>query len=181
FDGATDPTLNNYSKIREAQAGLRSLPYTGIAVTMDVGNLTDVHPKDKKPVGERLAAVALNKTYGLTAVACLGPQPNYAGFTQGYEGNNYIATIKYITGTANGLTTKNNTPLAQVFFVAGSDHIFRQATASISGTTVKLIVPAGTPLPVIAARYAFTNIAMTNLQNSDGLPAEPFRTDNWTN
>ncbi|RYE19311.1 MAG: hypothetical protein EOP51_20155, partial [Sphingobacteriales bacterium] len=178
YDGATNPTLNNLSKIREAQAGLRSLPNTGIAITMDVGNLTDVHPKDKKPVGERLALIALNKTYG-KAVQYLGPQPFYTGFKQGYEGGKYVASLSYISGTADGLTTNNNGPLAQLFFVAGNDRIFRKGTASISGNRIKIIIPPGTPLPITALRYAFTNIAETNLQNSTGLPAEPFRSDKW--
>jgi sialate O-acetylesterase len=162
-----------YAQFREAQANIRSVAGTGMAVTMDVGEVTNHHPRNKKPVGERLALLALNYTYN-QAVQCVGPQ--YASFsTYGYS-----ATVNFITGTANGLNTINNDPLNQFFFVAGTDHVFRQGQATISGNTVIITAPSGTPLPVQAVRYAFTIAPVTNLQNSAGLPAEPFRTDNWS-
>jgi sialate O-acetylesterase len=163
-----------YAQFREAQANIRSVAGTGMAVTMDVGEVTNHHPRNKKPVGERLALLALNYTYS-QAVQCVGPQ--YASFST----NGYSATVNFITGTANGLNTINNAPLNQFFFVAGTDHIFRQGQATISGNTVIITAPPGTPLPVQAVRYAFTIAPVTNLQNSAGLPAEPFRTDNWSN
>ena len=60
-------------------------------------------------------------------------------------------------------------------------HVFRQGTAVIKGNNISIVAPANTPLPVQAVRYAFTNAPVTNLQNSAGLPAESFRTDNWSN
>jgi len=108
-------------------------------------------------------------------VPCVGPQ--YASFSA----NQHTATVNFIPGTANGLNTVDNAPLNQHFFVAGIDQVFRIGRAKISGNTIVITAPANTPLPIKAVRYAFTNAPITNLQNSDGLPAEPFRTDNWSN
>ncbi len=169
-----DPTLDFLAMFREAQANIRALPGTGMAVTMDVGEVANHHPRNKKPVGQRLALLALKNTYNQN-VACVGPQ--YASFSA----NGYTATVNYVAGTADGLTTINNNPLTQFFFVAGTDHVFRQAQAIIVGSTVVITAPQNTPMPIQAIRYAFTNFPVTNLQNSAGLPAEPFRTDNWDN
>ncbi len=173
WDKYSEPRDNDYAFFREAQAKVRNVINTGMAVTMDVGDLKRIHPKNKKPVGERLAALALHKTYGI-AVADAGPQ--YVSYTK----NNYTATINFVAGTANGLTTVNNAALGQYFFVAGADSILRQATAVISGSKITVTAPAEMPLPIIAVRYAFTNYPVgANLQNDAGLPAEPFRTDKW--
>ncbi|RVU00345.1 sialate O-acetylesterase [Mucilaginibacter limnophilus] len=169
-----DPVLYDYSIFREAQEKIRHVtPNTGMAFTTDVGEAFRIHPKDKRPVGERLAYIALNQTYSQSDVVWNGPR--YASHT--INGN--IISISFVPGTAQGLTTKDNKPLAQLFFVAGTDKIFRKGNATISGDKVLVSIPAGTPLPVQAIRYAFTNIGITNLQNSAGLPAEMFRTDNW--
>jgi len=169
-----DPTSDDYAKFREAQSNVLAVPNTGMAITMDVGEPGNQHPHNKKPVGERLALLALNNTYG-QPVQCYGPQ--YASYTT--SGN--TATINFKQGTANGLNTINNLPLKQYFFVAGTDHNFLQASAVISGSQIKLTAPANTPLPIQAIRYAFTVAPVTNLQNSAALPMEPFRTDNWDN
>ncbi len=167
-----DLTLNWLGYFREAQANVLSVPNTGMAVTMDVGEAANHHPRDKKPVGERLALLALKNTYGQNVI-CNGPKY----LSHNSTGN--TATINFVSGTADGLTTLNNQPLNQLFFVAGSDHIFRQGTAQINGNTIVVTAAASTPLPIQAIRYAFTNAAVTNLQNLSGLPMEPFRTDNW--
>jgi sialate O-acetylesterase len=170
-----DLTSDYLAMFREAQANIRSVATgTGMAVTMDVGEEANHHPRNKKPVGERLALLALNYTYGQN-VQCIGPQ--YASFSA----NQFTATINFVAGTANGLNTVNGAPLKQFFFVAGTDHVFRQGQAVISGSTIVITAPQSTPLPIQAIRYAFTNAPVTNLQNDAGLPAEPFRTDNWVN
>lgn len=169
-----DLSDDSYAKFREAQAKVLAEPNTGMAITMDVGEVTNQHPPDKKPVGERLALLALNKTYGQN-VQCYGPQ--YAS----WSASSQTVTINFNPGTAEGLNTINNAPLNQFFYVAGTNHVFLQANASISGNQVILTVPANTPLPVQAVRYAFTVAPVTNLQNSAALPIEPFRTDNWSN
>ena len=169
-----DTTLDNLGLFREAQANIRkSATGTGMAVTMDVGEVANHHPRNKKPVGERLALLALNNTYG-QSVQSVGPQ--YASFSA----NQYTVTVNFVAGTANGLSTINNAPLAQHFFVAGTDQVFRWASAKIVGSTIVITAPAATPLPVQAVRYAFTAAPITNLQNSAGLPAEPFRTDSYS-
>ncbi|WP_214070659.1 sialate O-acetylesterase [Mucilaginibacter sp. dw_454] len=165
-------TGNYLAKFREAQANVLSMSGTGMAVTMDVGDPANHHPRDKKQVGERLALLALKNTYNLD-VACYGPK--YLSYSQ--SGDQLIIT--YVKGTADGLSTINNSPLNQFFFVAGADEIFYNAPATINGNTIVLTIPPNVSGPVLSVRYAFTNAPITNLQNAAGLPAEPFRTDSW--
>ncbi|TKK65005.1 sialate O-acetylesterase [Ilyomonas limi] len=167
-----DSTADDYARFREAQSKIRNVANTGMVVTMDVGEVKRIHPKNKQPVGERLALLALQGAYGMH-VNPLGPQ--YSSFTT----NQSTATISFVSGTANGLTTINNGPMEQRFYVAGADRVFRKAVAKINGSQIILTAPAATPLPIKAIRYAFTNFPLTSIQNSDGLPMEPFRTDTW--
>ena len=169
-----DLSSDSYAKFREAQANVLVELNTGMAVTMDVGVVDNQHPPDKKPVGERLALLALKNTYGQN-VQCYGPQ--YLSYI--VSGN--TATISYKTGTAEGLNTINNLPMQQFFYVAGSDQNFVQASAVINGDQVVLTAPSGMTLPIVAIRYAFTVAPVTNLQNNADLPMEPFRTDDWDN
>jgi sialate O-acetylesterase len=169
-----DPTLDYLAKFREQQANVLTVPGTGMAVTMDVGEEANHHPRNKKPVGERLALLALKNNYG-QQVECYGP--HFSSYTV----NGNTATINFTPGTANGLNTIGSQPLKQFFFVAGVDKVFRQASAVISGNIIIVTAPADLHTPIQAIRYAFTNAPVTNLQNSAGLPAEPFRTDNWDN
>jgi len=169
------PNADDYAKFREAQANIRAMvPASGMAVTMDVGDSTEIHPANKAPVGERLALLALKNDYN-QPVQCVGPQ--YSS----YSVNGNTATISFVQGTATGLNTIQNAPLAQYFFMAGADHVFRRGKAVITGEQVIVTASALTPLPIQAIRYAFTDYPITNLQNSADLPAEPFRTDNWDN
>lgn len=173
--GKGDITLDSYAKFREGQASIRTLTAgTGMAVTMDVGEVDNHHPRNKKPVGERLALLALNKTYGQN-ITCLGPQ--YGSFTQ----NGNTVTVSYGGGTSNGLNTIDNAIPGQFFYLAGADHVFHQGYAAIAGNRIMITASADTPLPILAVRYAFTNFPVTNLQNSALLPMEPFRTDSWDN
>jgi sialate O-acetylesterase len=163
-----------YAKFREGQTKILAVPGTGMAVTMDVGEVANHHPRNKKPVGERLALLALKNDYHQNVV-CYGP--HYESYTA--SGN--TVTIQFSGNTADGLNTINNQPLNQLFFLAGSDHVFHKGSAQIQGNTIVVTVSNDTPLPVQGVRYAFTNAPITNLQNGAGLPAEPFRTDNWSN
>jgi sialate O-acetylesterase len=169
-----DKTLNYLAKFREGQENTLSLAGTGMAVTMDVGEENNHHPRNKKPVGERLALLALNNTYG-KFVECYGP--HYSS----WQAIGSTVTVHFKPGTANGLTTAGGQPLKQFFFVAGTDSVFRQGMAVIRGSDIIVTAPAATPRPIQAVRYAFTNAPVTNLQNSAGLPAIPFRTDSWSN
>ncbi|HYH57385.1 MAG TPA: sialate O-acetylesterase, partial [Anseongella sp.] len=165
-----DPTGKVSAFFREAQENLLQVKHTGMAVTMDVGDLNDVHPRDKKPVGERLAALALHKTYGLKEIICQGPE--LAGFK--IKGSR--VRLSFVP-SGTGLTTRDG-KAPEHFFLAGADSVFHPAAAAIKGGRVWLYSEK-VKRPV-AVRYAFFNGAITNFQNKEGFPALPFRTDNWT-
>jgi len=166
-----DPTLAGDAFFREAQQRVLQLNNTNMAVTMDVGNPQNLHPKDKKPVGDRLAAIALNRTYGRLEQPYLGPKFDYVRFV----GDSAI--VHFLSSTVGGGLTTNNGKAPAFFFVAGSDRVFHPATAIIRGNTVAVFT-SRVPRPV-AVRYAFFNYPVTNLQNGAGFPALPFRTDHW--
>ena len=165
---------DSYAKFREAQANVLTVQNTGMAVTMDVGVPDDQHPPNKKPVGERLALLALKNNYGQN-VPCYGPQ--YVAFSA----SSNTVTITFKAGTSTGLNTINNAPIKQYFYIAGNNHVFIQASAQINNDEIILTAPSSFALPVVAVRYAFTEAPVTNLQNAAGLPMEPFRTDSWDN
>jgi sialate O-acetylesterase len=162
------PPLKNTSNnptVREGQAKLLSLPNTGMAVTLDVGDPTNVHPKDKEPVGDRLSRIALANVYH-RKIEFSGPV--YTGMK--VEGSAIVVSFKH----ASGLTGKGG-PL-QWFQVAGADGIYVDATANVRGKTV-FVHSDQVPSPV-SVRYAWDNYPQgANLVNSAGLPAAPFRSD----
>ena len=168
-----------YAYMREAQALTREqVSHSGMAVTMDVGDPDDIHPTNKRPVGERLARLALNGTYGRSEVACLGPRYNSLKVENG--------VVKLLFDNAEGLKT-NDGQAPKHFYVAstaGSEHKFWPASAEIHGSEVWLtcpdVVTTSTAASGVAVRYAFLLYPMTNLENGAGLPAEPFRTDSWS-
>jgi sialate O-acetylesterase len=143
-------------------------PNTGMAVTTDIGNVKDIHPKNKQEVGRRLALWALAKTYGRDLV-CSGPL--YDSMT--VEANKIRLKFKYVGG---GLTAKDGGPLTH-FTIAGKNKEFVPATAVIDGDTV-LVHSDSAPNPV-AVRFAWTDTAEPNFFNEAGLPASPFRTDDF--
>jgi len=167
-----DITKDTYAKFREAQANVLNIVNTGMAITMDVGEPANQHPPDKKPVGERLALLAEKNMYNQN-VQCYGPQ--YSAYTI----NNNTVTISFKNGS--GLNTINNAALNQYFFISGNDRNFIKANAQIVNDQIVLTAPSNFTLPIVAIRYAFTDAPVTNLQNSAGLPMEPFRTDSWSN
>ena len=168
-----------YAYMREAQALTREqVSHSGMAVTMDVGDPDDIHPTNKRPVGERLARLALNGTYGRSEVACLGPRYNSLKVENG--------VVKLLFDNAEGLKT-NDGQAPKHFYVAstaGSEHKFWPASAEIHGSEVWLtcpdVVTTSTAASGVAVRYTFLLYPMTNLENGAGLPAEPFRTDSWS-
>ncbi len=149
--------------VREAQAGALALPATGMVVTMDIGDPRDIHPRKKRPVGERLAALALAKVYGRD-VPCEGPTFRELVATKG----GLFVRFDH----AEGLTTSDGAPPC-CFEVAGEDGVFRPARAVIEGEGV-LLTSDEVPSPR-AVRYAQGAADMTNLVNGAGLPAAPFR------
>jgi sialate O-acetylesterase len=160
--------VSNNPMVREQQAKILSLPGTGLAITIDVGDPDNVHPKDKEPVGQRLALIALAKTYGR--------QVEYSGpvySSMKIEGS--AIRIRF-THTDGGLVAKG-VPL-QWFQIAGADQQFIDADAVIDGSTV-VVKSNKVPAPV-AVRYAWANYPIgCNLYNAANLPAPPFRTDDW--
>jgi sialate O-acetylesterase len=165
---AAQNNVSNNPMVREQQAKILSLPNTGLAVTVDVGDPDNVHPKDKEPVGQRLALIALAKTYGR--------KDEYSGpvlSSMKIEGNAIRIRFTHVTG---GLVAKGG-PL-QWFQIAGTDQNFVDADAAIEGDAV--VVKSDKVSAPVAVRYAWDNYPFgCNLYNAAGLPAAPFRTDDW--
>lgn len=154
-------------EIWEAQTATLSLPYTGMAVTTDISNLNDIHPKNKQDVGKRLALWALAKTYGQEDLVYSGP------LYKSHKVNG--ATIEISFDHANGgLTSSDDKPLTH-FQVAGEDGEFKPAVATIKGD--KLIVASDGIANPVHVRFGWHQLAEPNLVNGSGLPASPFRTD----
>ncbi|MDB5014051.1 MAG: 9-O-acetylesterase [Daejeonella sp.] len=163
-----NPIESDWAELREAQLKTLSLPNTGMAVTIDIGNPDDIHPKNKQDVGKRLAYLALNKTYGVKV-----PDTGPVFKSQKIEGNKIKLTF---SGTEGGLKTKNNEPLTG-FSIAGADQKYHWAKAVIDGN--QIIVSSDEVANPVAVRYAWANNPVCNLINGAGLPASPFRTDDW--
>lgn len=158
----------NAAYLREAQLQTLSVPKAGMVVTMDIGNRDDIHPKNKQEVGRRLALWALANDYGKD-IACSGPMYKASRIE---EGKVHIE----FDHVGNGLATSDGNPPSH-FEIAGADQVFHPATAEIVGEEI-IVSSEDVPSPK-AVRYAFTSTAMPNLVNEDGLPASPFRTDQW--
>jgi len=166
-----DSTAFNYAVFREAQEAILTEKNTGIASTMDIGDPDDIHPRDKKNVGIRLALDALANTYGIKDVAYIGPK------FSGLKIENDQAIISFEKASVGkGLTTSDQQS-PKHFFIAGDDKIFYPADAKIIND--KVILRSEKVLHPVAVRYAFTNYPITNFCNRAGLPATPFRTDKW--
>ncbi len=153
----------NWPEFRDVQAACLDLPETGMAVAIDVGHPTDVHPTDKRPVGERLARIALTKTYGRN-IPFAGPTPSNVR----REGRRLRIEFTHADGLA---WTHGRGPVG--FEVAGEEGRFHPATAEIDGHQVILSAP-DVRAPV-EARYAWAPVPEWSLINGAGLPAAPFR------
>jgi sialate O-acetylesterase len=163
----TSPQASSWAELREAQLQTLNLKNTGMAVAIDIGEAADIHPKNKQEVGRRLALAARAKTYH-QSVPFSGPL--YAGYT--LEENQ----IRIHFNHAEGLKAVDGKALSG-FAIAGSDHIFHWASAKIDGK--ELIVYSPEVNYPVAVRYAWADNPDGNLENSAGLPASPFRTDDW--
>lgn len=171
FHEKENPDLAFDAFFREAQEKVDALNNTAMVLTMDVGEAKDLHPKNKKPIGHRLACTALNRTYGWLQVDYKGPAFQYVTFEKAK------AVVHFDPESlAGGLKTNNGQPPA-FFMLAGSDQQFYPASATISGETV--VLHAAKVKHPVAVRYAFFNYPVTNLENGKGFPALPFRTDHW--
>ena len=167
----TKPVASGWARVREAQLRTLSLPNTGMAVTIDIGEWNDIHPLDKEDVGRRLALAAERLSYGDKGLVFSGPI--YQGMQR--AGNRIIIRFSHEGG---GLEAKGGKSL-KCFTIAGKDGTFFPAEAKISGQ--KVIVWSSLVAHPEAVRYGWAdNPAGANLINKEGLPASPFRTDDWT-
>ena len=149
----------------EAQAKALDIPNTGMAVIHDIGNLTNIHPRNKQEVGRRLALIALARTYGRKELVYSGPTFK----SLAVEDNRLRVTFDHVGG---GLIARDGKPL-NWFEIVGPDTDFEKADARIDGATVVLSAPK-VKHPV-AVRFAWHKLAEPNLANKEGLPAVPFR------
>ena len=154
--------------LREGQLRVwQTVPNTGMAVITDAGDSTNIHPRNKVVPGERLARWALSHDYGID-VPFMGP------VYKSMRVNGSVAELSF-DYTDSGLDSKG-APL-RGFVVAGSDGVFYPAQAVIKGDKVEVSSPqVASP---VAVRYGWDKFFRVNLYNREGLPATPFRTDNW--
>ncbi len=169
-DNGNSTKGSSWAELREAQAMTLSLPNTGMAITTDIGDAKDIHPKNKQDVGKRLALLALNNTYNKGNVFT-GP----SFLSQKIEGNKIVISF---ANTGSGLIAKDVYGYLKGFEIAGADRKFFYAKAMIEGD--KVIVFQDSVTAPVAVRYSWADDAgESNFFNKEGLPAAPFRTDNW--
>ncbi len=160
---------SDWAELRDAQFATLAEPATGMAVAIDVGDADDIHPRDKRTVGERLARWALAETYGR------GGPPSGPLFTDMTVEAGGRARCRF--RHAAGLRTLDGKPPSHVA-IAGIDKVFVRAQAAIDGDTLVAWSPA-VPRPA-SVRYAWAdNPVGCNLVNAAALPASPFRSDSW--
>jgi sialate O-acetylesterase len=163
-----EPAESAWAELREAQLKTsQTLAKTGMAVITDVGEEKDVHPKKKEPVGARLALAARVIAYGESIV---GSGPEYTSME--VKGDRAILRFKNV---GQGLVAKDG-PL-KGFAIAGDDRKFVNAEAEIDGDTV--VVHSDKVAHPVAVRFGWANYPVVNFWNKDGLPATPFRTDDF--
>lgn len=170
MDAALFQSHSEWALLREAQFQATAEPGVGMAVAIDIGEAGDIHPKNKRDVGHRLAQWALAKTYARPVVPA---GPAYSRMT--IEGDRIRLYFDHADG---GLVARGGA--LKTFFIAGMERRFVEAEAVIEGSTV--VVRSNNVVEPMAVRYAWANNPDgCNLYNVEGLPASPFRTDTWPN
>ncbi|WP_436714677.1 sialate O-acetylesterase [Roseiconus lacunae] len=166
----SEPTDSQWAELREAQTMTMSkLENTGEAVIIDLGEASDIHPKNKQDVGKRLARWALAKNYGYDIPY---QSPTYESMS--VKGN--LVTLKF-EHVGGGLDTFDvNEPIG--FTIAGEDQQFVKAHAKITGKDT-IVVSSDQVANPVAVRYAWADNPICNVQSVEGLPMTPFRTDDW--
>jgi sialate O-acetylesterase len=162
-----NPRAREWARLREAQAKALNLPATAMAVTIDIGDPEDIHPKNKLEVGRRLALAAKSKVYGIPGDYS---GPVFAGATR--EG----ATLRVRFNHASGGLVAHRRPV-QSLEIAGEDRVFQVGAARIDRDM--LVVSSPNVKEPVAVRYAWSNAPEANLYDGSGLPAMPFRSDDW--
>ena len=164
------PSESAWAELREAQAMTLALPKTGMAVTIDIGEAGDIHPRNKQDVGRRLALAALHGTYGRELVYSA---PVFKSLK--VEG---AAAVVEFDPMGSELVVRDKYGYVKGFAVAGEDRVFHWARGRAEGNRV-ILTSDMVPAPV-AVRYAWANNPDdANLFNPEGLPVGPFRTDDW--
>ncbi|MCF7839122.1 MAG: sialate O-acetylesterase [Candidatus Marinimicrobia bacterium] len=162
-------TWPDFAELREAQLlTARTVQRTGLAVTFDVGDPAEVHPRNKRPFGERLARLARAMVYG-EDLESSGP------LLSEWQREGAAIRLRF-THAAGGLVARDGQPLAG-FVMAGADRVFHPAQALIEGDTV--IVRSAQVAEPVTVRYAWADNPPCSLYNQAGLPASPFRLDDW--
>ena len=139
-----------------------------MCTAVDAGDLKDIHPQDKKTVGYRMAVNALHHVYGMRNIVPFGP----LYLSHKVEGNKIRIEFQY----AEGMTLRKDLP--QSFYIAGKDRYFLPATSvEIEGSSI--LVSNKIITAPYAVRYGWTDAVISTLYNAAGLPASPFRTDDW--
>ncbi len=165
-----EPKDSQWAEVRESQALALALPNTAIATAIDIGNAYDIHPKNKWDLGARLGLAARHVAYDQDIIYS---GPEYSSHQ--IDGNSVTIHYKHV-GT--GLMSKNKFGYLRGFAVAGDDKIFHWAKAEIVGNSV--IVSSDKVSNPVAIRYAWSdNPGTLDFYNKEGLPALPFRTDDW--
>jgi len=157
----------DWAQLRDAQTETLTLPATGMAVTVDIGEADNIHPRNKQELGRRLALIARANLYHVP--------PDWQGPTFASAVPEGAALRVRFTHAGNELTAPNDAVAG--LEVAGADQVFHPATARIETDT--LLVSSPDVSSPVAVRYAWTNAPTANLYSDDGLPAVPFRSDNW--
>jgi len=162
-----ETTKYDWAYFRESQLKALSIPHTGMAVSIDIGESNDIHPVNKKDLGYRLALAAQKTAYGEKGIVYSGPIYESMKIS-----NNKV--ILAFTNAGKGLTSKNNEEL-KCFEICGVDNEYFPAKAKI--VKDKIIVWNDDVINPVAVRYAWANNPLRpNLYNKEGLPASPFRT-----
>ncbi|MDA3960279.1 MAG: hypothetical protein PF961_05785 [Planctomycetota bacterium] len=166
---SNDPNSASWARIREAQAAALAVPKVQMAVTIDLGDPKDIHPRDKRPIGERLSWLALAEVYGRDDIAAQAPR-----FRAMDGGDKEPLRLHF--DQADGLATSDG-KAPRAFYLAGRDKRWFAAKSELKGGAVVLSHPE-VDKPV-AVRYAWTASPSVNVVNAAGLPLTPFRTDDW--
>ena len=164
------PAQSEWAELREAQTKTLSLPNTGMAMAIDIGEANDIHPRNKQEVGKRLMLNALKVAYGKEVVHS-GPMFQSAEFVDG-------RAIVTFTETGSGLHVKDKYGYVKAFTLAGEDKVFHWAKAKLVGNKVEVWSPM-VPNPIAVRMGWADNPDDLNLYNKEGLPANPFRSDDW--
>jgi sialate O-acetylesterase len=165
-----DPVGSDWAELREAQTLALSLPNTGQAVITDLGEADDIHPRNKLDVAKRLARWALAKDYGFQIVH---RSPEFQSLE--IQGEQVVLTFDHVGGGLDTFDVRQ--PVG--FSVAGEDRIFHWATKSSIVGKNQITLECDAVSKPVAVRYAWADNPVCNVQNKEGLPLTPFRSDQW--